>query len=263
MQPLVIHFNEQCLNGNWDARQWQVRMKNFCNAIDHLFELRSDARIVFPAGQWDAHCDGRPLRVRIKDSYSREKYRRLLLKVKQLTDNATPFLHEIHWNGQTAQGLTLAGAVQSWALSLCTPNSPWAHATITAQRYELDDNGNLNGPTPCEIRHLAIAPHVTHWTTEIRDWGATIAASCVLDKVKGHPVVMYQGPKEHNPPHVHLLDQSSRNSLAKYRIDVFERPEGPPTWDAEMTVWVNQYRDQLLQSWTRCQQGGLPYELMK
>jgi hypothetical protein len=68
---------------------------------------------------------------------------------------------------------------------------------------------------------------------------------------------------QYTPDFLHLLDQGSRNSLAKYRIDVFERPEGPPTWDTEMKAWVTQYRDQLLRSWTRCQQGGFPFELEK
>jgi hypothetical protein len=168
----------------------------------------------------------------------------------------------VYWNEESAHGLTLAEAIQSWAVSLFLDDTVWTQPSVTAQRYELDESsGNLNGPTPSAIRHLSDTSHAQHWATEIRDWGAIVAQSCVLDKIKGLSVVMYQGPKEHNPPHVHLLDKQSGNSLAKYRIDVFERPKGPPTWDAEMKVWVTRYREQLLKSWARCQQGGLPFEI--
>ena len=265
MQPLVIYFNEQCLNHTLEDYHWKTGIQKLCDVIDSFFRVRMDANIAFSTGLLQADCGGRPLNIRIQESYSnKDKYRNLLRKTINLANSDVQLLQEIYLDEKSAQGLNSADAIKSWAVSLFLINTVWTQPSITGQRYELDEiSGNFNGPTPSIIRHLSEILHMHHWITEIRDWGATVAPSCVLDKLNGHSVVMYQGPKEHNPPHVHLLDKKSGNSLAKYRIDVFERPKGPPTWDAEMKVWVAQYRDQLLKSWARCQQGGLPFEIEK
>lgn len=149
-----------------------------------------------------------------------------------------------------------------WAVSLSLPNSPWLQHTVAAQRFVLNDQGNLDGPTECVVGHLSSSYHVQHWQAEILDWGSTIAPSCELAVINGHPVVMFPGPLEHGPPHVHLLESRvSHRTLAKYRIDQFERPKGPPVWDAEMKAWITEHRERLLQSWNRCQRGGHPYAL--
>lgn len=265
MQPLVIYFNEQCQRHTPEDYHWETGIKKLCDVLDGFFKLRTDAYIAFPAGQWHADCGGMPLNIRIKNAYpNKDKYRSFLIKVKHLTNSDIPLLQEVRWERESTQGLTLANAINSWAVSLFLINTIWVQACITAQRYDLDErSGSFDGPNPAEIMHLSESPHAQNWATEIRDWGAIVAPSCVLDKINGHPVVMYQGPKEHNPPHIHLLDKQTGNSLAKYHIDVFERPKGLPTWDAEMKDWINKYRVQLLKSWSRCQQGGFPYELEK
>lgn len=265
MQQLTIYFNEQCMVHAPENYHWESGIKNLCSVIDDFFKIRTDARIAFPFGQLQADCGGRPLNIRIKDAYpNRDMYRSLLIKIESSARSDVRLLHEVYWEGMAAHGLTLADAVQSWAVSLFLPNTPWEQVSITAQRYELDEaNGSLNGPTPADIKHLSGNPHTQHWAAAIRDWGATVAPSCILDRINGHPIVMYQGPKEHNPPHVHLLDKQSGTSLAKYNIDVFERPKGQPTWDAEMKAWIARYRVQLLKSWARCQQGGLPFQIQK
>jgi hypothetical protein len=263
MQPLVIYFNEQCLSDTPEDYHWETGVRKLSSVIDDFFKLRTDAHIAFPAGQWQADCGGLHFYERLKNAYpNKDKYRRLLPKIQSLANSDVQLLHEVYWGGISAHGLTLAEAIQSWAVSLFLDDTVWTQPSINAQRYELDESsGNLIGPTSSNIRHLSDISHPLHWATEIRDWGAIVAQSCILDKINGLPVVMYQGPKEHNPPHVHLLDKQSGNSLAKYRIDVFERAKGPPTWDAEMKAWVIRYREQLLKSWARCQQGGLPFEI--
>lgn len=263
MQPLVIYLNEQCLKDTPEDYRWETGVQKLCNVIDDFFKLRTDAHIALPAGQWQADCGGLHFYERLKNAYpNKDNYLRLLPKIKSLTHSDVQLLHEVYWDGKPAHGLTLAVTVQSWAVSLFLDDTVWAQPSVTAQRYELDESsGNLNGPSPSDIRHLSDVLHTQHWAAEIRDWGATVAPSCVLGKIKGLSVVMYPGPKEHNPPHVHLLDKQSGNSIAKYRIDIFERPNGPPTWDAEMKAWVILYREQLLKSWARCQQGGLPFEI--
>lgn len=263
MQPLVIYFNEQCLKDTPVEYHWATGVQKLCGVFDAVFELRPEAQVAIPAGQWQENLGGRPFYERLKRAYpNRDQYRRLLAKIKRLEDADVPLLREVHWGNHWAHGLTLAELNQSWAVSFFLDGTAWRQASITAQHYVLDEaSGSLEGPAPLDIKHLSETSHKTHWETDLRDWGAVVAASCVLYKIKGHPVVMYQGPKEHNPPHVHLLDKQSGNSLAKYHIDVFERPKGPPTWDAEMKEWVALYRDQLLKSWSRCQQGGLPFEI--
>lgn len=264
MQSICIYFNEQCTGHVTNEYHWGVGIEKMGLVIEAIFEKRSDLSIALPAGQWQTKCGELHLFERIKKAYpNREKYRRLLNRIRRLEETDSQLMQEIYWNGTSADGLNLADSVKSWALSIILDNEHWKQSNITADRCELDSNGDLTTPSPTSIRHLSDLAHIAYWEKEIRDWGATPAQSCILDRVNGHPIVMYQGPKEHNPPHVHRLDKQCRTSLAKYRIDIFERPKGLPNWDGEMKAWIEQYREQLLRSWLRCQQGSFPFALVK
>jgi hypothetical protein len=265
MQPFIIYFNEKCLSRMPEKYHWETGVKDLCNTIDDFFSVRPDAGIAFPAGKLQFDCGGLPLSTRIKEAYpNRDKYRKLLTKIRNLPNLDIQLLKNVYWEEKLAHGLTLADSINSWAVSLFLKDTHLALAIITVQRYELDEvNDKFIGPNESTIKHLSTTSHTQQWIAEIRDWGATVASSCTLEKINGYPVVMYQGPKEHNPPHVHLLDKKSGASLAKYEIEEFSRIKGPPTWDADMKIWIAQYRDQLLKSWARCQQGGLHFIIKK
>jgi hypothetical protein len=174
---------------------------------------------------------------------------------------------EVSVSNECGLGLTLADLAsnlwgQGWAISIPVPNSPWLQSTIAAEKFLLNDRAELEGPTECEVDHLSTGVHVQYWQDNLRDWGATVAASSELAVLDGHPVVMYPAPLEHGPAHVHLLEgRGHHKTIAKYEIDEFRRYLGEPTWDAQMKEWVTTYRDQLMRSWERCQRGGHPYVL--
>ncbi|MBK7003130.1 MAG: DUF4160 domain-containing protein [Rhodoferax sp.] len=185
-------------------------------------------------------------------------------KVKKLNATGLPPLHEVyevHWNGQPAHGLVLADVQNSWVFSIEPSHNHWSQPSIPATRHGLEEVSAELVVTECKIQNLANTAHCIHWETSIRDWGASVALSCVLDSINGHNIVMYPGPREHNPPHVHVLHKGSSSTLAKYRIEDCALEDGKPTLNSEMRIWLTQYRDQLLISWERCQRGGTPYRL--
>lgn len=262
MQSITIYFNERCTENIPIGFQWDDCIKNLSCVIENFLEMRNDAKIALPHGQWLADCGGLHFYERLKNVHpNREKYRKIVSKFRTLTETDLQLMQETLWDNQPAHGLNLADSINSWAVILSIAGSAWINHRIEANRHSLDADGNITPPILIDIRNLSSKDHALHWAEKILDWGLTPLPSCVLDKINGHPIVMYQGPLEHNPPHVHLLDQGSRKSLAKYRIDIFERPQGPPDWDSEMEIWISRYRDQLLRSWIRCQRGGFPYKI--
>lgn len=273
MEALVLYFNELCLfkelNEPDRDDQWAQCVEGFVQVIERILAIRAECRIAFGPGTWHADCGGNSLCERIRQglSGSKDRYRRLLMKIKQLPKDNIELGREIRFSGHTTVGLTLADMAANewfhgWAISLSFPNSSWLAPELATQRFTLTEKGELDGPTDCTVGHLSSLDHVLRWHIEIQDWGATVAQSSVLDMIEGHPIVMYSAPLEHEPPHVHLLESpNSHQTLAKYRIDVFERPKGPPKWDAVMKIWVSTHREQLLRSWKRCQRGGHPYVL--
>lgn len=271
MQSIVLYFNELCLKSTpieLDQEfHWRAGVAGLAEAIDSVLALRPDGNIAFPLESWIDDCGGCPLCVRFRQQLPKDRYRRLLLRVKKISDLDRPDKREVHFSGHAAFGLTLADMaadewMHGWAVSLALSHSPWLQSTIAGQRLVLNDQGDFDDPIKCVVGHLSSANHVKHWQAEIRDWGANIAASCELTVIDGHPVVMYPGPLEHGPAHVHLLESpGSRRTLAQFEIDQFRRYKGLPTWDTQMKEWITKHREPLLRSWDRCQRGGLPYTL--
>jgi hypothetical protein len=181
--------------------------------------------------------------------------------------SASELLSEVNYKGISAHGLTMADLVardwqQGWVIGLSWSDARWAQPEIEASRFVLTDNGTFEGPQSCRISHISTTSHVNHWRRALIDWGALVSPSSWLVDIAGHPLVMYSAPREHNPPHIHLLESSSSSkTLAKYRIDVFERASGPPTWDVRVGEWVTEHRKALMRSWMRCQTGGKPYTI--
>jgi hypothetical protein len=273
MSELIIYFNERCLpDFNGTPLSLINYIDSFISTFEQIIKIRPDAKIGFFDYDWGATYQGLTLPLWIKDRLSSERtrYRRLLTKIKLLTADDVAQDHEVKYLGATAFGLSFADiaatyANHGWAVSsIGGANDQWASHQLSAQRYVLAGDGTLEGPSSCSIGHLNEPEHVQKWENELLDWGSIVAPSCVLGVIGGHPIVMYPGPKEHNPPHVHLrVSNNHDGDIAKYRIDDFVREKGAPRWDKEMTEWLTKYKDQLLKSWERCQRGGHPYKLVE
>lgn len=263
MKSLTIYFNEKSLQGSLTTADWSMEAEYLFHVLNDLLQLRNDCFIAFIDDSWRASCGDRSLANqfgRLGDRH-RTKYQRFLLRVKKIKKDVQ-VLSEITWQMQTADGLTLAGLDASWCFGISKSHSDWLLSGIPAQLNEIDEFGNLQS-TALDVKNITTQGHLSVWTNDIDDWGATVAASSVLDSLKGHSVVMYSAPLEHNPPHVHVLHKNSGATLAKYRIEDGVLECGMPTLDAEMRVWLTTYRGQLLRSWVRCQRGGHPYQLEK
>jgi hypothetical protein len=271
---LVLYFNELSLAGGGaagvDARtdaQWLVAVDNLGEAFDATVSLRSECRFFLPPLAWCTDCGGKSLGERLRLGMQKDRYLRVLQRVGHLTPEDVHLVREVCIQGAQSVGATCADLAagnwgHGWVMSLAHRESPWYVHTLVAHRSELNDVGDLLGPTECTIANIAASEHVDHWRGLLLDWGRVVAESSFLDELDGHPIVMYSAPLEHGPPHVHLLEsRNTPRTLAKFRIDVFERPKGPPTWDSKMQKWVEAHRTELLRSWARCQAGGHPYQL--
>lgn len=266
MQPLIIYFNEKSMHGSLTKHEWQTELQKLCGLIDNFFKLRNNVEFSFIDEHWKAILCESTLRDQLFKTYKQHykaSYQLFLKKISVNLTNKLPLLSEVHWNNQIAHGITLAESKKSWVLSIHKSHKDWSKEIINGQRHELDDSGNLPAPTPCEIRNLADDTHIEYWKSYIYDWGLIVAESCILDTLNGHSIVMYPGPKEHNPPHVHVLNKGSSSTLAKYRIQDCMLEDGKPTLNAEIKKWITDHRSQLLSSWERCQRGGHPYKLEK
>lgn len=263
MKPLAIYFNEKSLCGTLTQPDWSQGVEALFDVLNGFLAERPDGDIVFTHDSWNSTCGDRPLAAQFEKmkSGNRTRYQKFRLKVRRISRDAQ-LDQEVFWRDETAEGLTLAAVHDSWCFSIAAAHADWAMHQIQARCDVMDESGNLSS-TACTVKNLANQAHLAAWKTLIQDWGLTVAASSVLDSLKGHDVVMYSFPREHNPPHVHVLHKGSGETLAKYRIEDGMREDGKPTLDAEMRVWLACYKDQLLRSWKRCERGGHPYQLNK
>jgi hypothetical protein len=273
MSKYILYFNELSIHANFlpgaGDYHWKESAANFYDTISETQKLTSDFSIGIMPGLLDLSVAGKPFRVHISENLTRTQYQRLLVKFRPLVIGDQALCHEVKFQNLSATGLLLANlsgqsGCGSWAASLLLPNTPWDDRNLQIEMFSLGEDGDIACSSTMAINHLASPVHVTSWRRELLDWGKVVLSSCEVDMLREHPIAMYSGPQEHGPPHVHLLSsRSDHNTIAKYRIDIFERQKGPPTWDTPMKEWVIRYQDQLLKSWGRCQEGGLPYALEK
>jgi hypothetical protein len=270
MSELLIYLNERCFPVCCsDDAALSEGLKTMIATFEKAMERNGGAKIGVLRQHWHGSDGQRSLSEQIRKALSSEKtrYQRFLKKIQFVTSYQFDGAHEIHYENSTAIGLGLADLDASkwrhgWALSYGRDEEKWRKTLLPAERYLLDSSGAITGPTHCEICNLAEPDHVETWDQQLRDWGEVVAPSCVLDHMKGHPIVMYPGPLEHNPPHVHLRRSANHSGdIAKYRILDGIRETGLPTLDCEMKAWITIHRDHLLKSWERCQRGGHPYQL--
>jgi hypothetical protein len=74
----------------------------------------------------------------------------------------------------------------------------------------------------------------------------------MIAEIDNYTIHMYSAPSEHGHPHIHIVDKITHNTFAKYRIDRFERMQGPPNLDATIRNWISTNRASLLISWQNC-----------
>lgn len=265
MPNLTVYFNELCLGEQQliSAPLWKESAKNLAGTLDALLSIRPDCIIAVPQKGW---IKG-PENIQLNDAFKaalqpKEKYLRLLMRIKELPELPIDLLHEVRFETKNAQALTLTKLSQSWAVSLPIPDSAWLSSEIQAEYFRLNDQGQWQQPENIAVNHISQALHVKTWEQKIRDWGWMISASSVLGELHGHRIVMYSAPLEHNPPHVHLLKPGSFSTFAKYRIDKFALEKGQDKYNQEMKIWVENFYPQLMTSWDRCQRGGHPYALV-
>lgn len=272
MSNFTIYFNEICVHSFIDD-EFKIfeSIDEFLLTIEAAIKLRSDVKIGFLSENWNGEINGLSFSQHVRQRLLSQKtrYQFILKKIKILASDELRQEHEVMYDGQTTIGLTLAdfSAVQmenGWAVSLGNNDrNQWISRTVSVERYLLSNDGLIEGPHQCEVGHLSKIDHVESWSKEIQDWGREISQSCVLGMIGSHPIVMYPGPKEHNPPHVHLrINASQIGDIAKYRIEDFVREKGEPKWDKEMSEWLKKYQAQLMKSWDRCQRGYHPYKLV-
>ena len=71
---------------------------------------------------------------------------------------------------------------------------------------------------------------------------------------------MYYGPKEHNPPHIHVYYQ---DYVAVINIQTCELMDGNlSARQLRMVVaWIEIHREELMADWTLCQNGEKPFAI--
>ena len=71
-------------------------------------------------------------------------------------------------------------------------------------------------------------------------------------------VRMYYGPKEHNPPHIHVYYQ---DAVVVINIQTCEIMEGLiPARQLRMVIaWIEIHREELMADWQLCQNGDKPF----
>lgn len=268
MMTLNIYFNELSIiyKYNSEAEVYNCILK-LTACLDNILSIRSDVEIKFPFSILDKDILGTSLRNRIKQCQSnKDRYLRLISKFKQLKNEEIPLDTNVYHNDESAIALTLADKTKAefgngWVISVVNSSGFWCNNEIYGVRVALSESGELPPSTICIIDNFSKPDHTEKSKQALLDWGNSVAPSCVIGEISGHPIVMYSAPLEHNPPHVHLLVNSGGATLAKYRIKDFEREKGNNDFDKEMKAWLIKYREQLLRSWQRCQLGLHPYKI--
>ncbi|MBV5347354.1 DUF4160 domain-containing protein [bacterium] len=252
MRPLPIYFNElssPCtVPDNTPGAEWQAWATMLFTCVREVSRRKIELDVVFIAGHWHGLAGTKPLSQWIKQWIGNDNFKWLLSRVRNVAASTQDC--EVSFENKKADGLTHAHVAGSWAFSFPVPDSPWLAPQVAATEHCLGVDGL--DEHQCAIRNLGTSDHVRHWRQELEDWGRVLAGNNVISSISGYPLLMY--PNDHGYPHVHLVDpdiikEGRKGTLAKYRVDVFERMEGPPRWDSEVRPWIERHRADLLSSW--------------
>ena len=236
----------------------------FSDAAIKSLMLKGDLRVGIVDDALYLDISGQCVHDHLKRLMQRTAFNLLMKKIKSLDSRTAPLDLEARCNNEkSVEALFATISLRKTGFGCMLGvgiNDNWTKDVISVDFSELTDN-DINF-TSIDMPNVSNVAHVERWRDRIIDWGATIARSWKIWELDGMPVVMYPGPLEHPPPHIHLLDPNgSRKTIAKYLIQPFERPKGPHTWDARMRVFIEDNRDSLLRSWELCQKGMKPISL--
>ena len=71
---------------------------------------------------------------------------------------------------------------------------------------------------------------------------------------------MYYGPKEHNPPHIHVYYQEHK---ATFELESGDLLTGnlPKRQTKMIQAWIEIHREELFADWELCQNGEKPFKI--
>lgn len=261
MQPLNLYFNELSAPPPditaQELRSWPPWALSLIATLKKVRQTKLEYTLVFQPGHFHATYANKPLSVWLREWVSKDQYRWILGKIRDVSQDQAGLLYQVYFQDQQTIGLTLASIAKSWAFSFPVLASPWLDSTVVTTEYR--ESGDDVIERSCTIMHLSNEQHVLHWQQEMSDWGRDIANNNTITRIAGYPIVMY--PLDHGYPHVHIVDPHHFKTLAKFRVDQFEQMGGPPQWDANIKVLIDRNQDELIQSWKRCQCGDHPYQV--
>jgi hypothetical protein len=262
MVDFVIYFNEHSLPsmdvGSKELQLWSNSAKLWVKGLKEVLKYQPEYHLGVSDGKFHDTVAGKPMNEWIKEWIGTDEYRRLLSKIQPIKQK-DDLLREVRIFDKTAIGLTFAHFQKTWACSFPVDDSEWLVYLVKAKEMSVDGQGTLT-ESDCEIEHLSCIDHVEHWQQSLADWGKRVSQSSQVGKVDGYPILMYSAPSEHGVPHIHVVEGKSQNTIAKYRIDPFERMEGRrPDLDSVIRSWIGEHKESLLSSWKRCMSGYHPY----
>ncbi len=266
MPPFALYFNEHSIPPaeiqtntieNW--KNWALE---FYACLREAQKLQPDFILEFPVYSWHHICNGKPFSVWMKSWLGNQKYSWVLLKLRTINQPPNQSI-DVYFNDIRSMGFTRSYLAKSWSISIPIFDSPWITTTIDAMLYHEagDDIRNVG----CQIKNLAYDNHVVHWEEQLAEWGHEVAYANVIGWIQGLEITMF--PFDHGYPHIHIINpqlydaKNHRKTLAKFRVDRFERMEGHPRWDTDLKGWIEIHRDQLLDNWKRCQIGLHPFKV--
>ena len=72
----------------------------------------------------------------------------------------------------------------------------------------------------------------------------------VLSRFYGIIIRMYFLPKEHNPPHIHVIYQDETFSISIKELEIIDGEHNPSSRTLSMVKeWIELHRDELLSMW--------------
>jgi hypothetical protein len=270
MASQTIFFNDLCVE---DAVQsstqnsWIEGLATFSNAIKQVLLLKGNLKIGFHQNAINAQIHGKSLWDHFRNGLQKEAYVLMLKNVEYLDDSQLLSDVKVSFDLRVSSGIShTVESIRSTAFGCAISISLgelWSAESLNVNCEELDDDRvNIKKSSIVDVAHISSEKHIHRWRDDIMNWGYQIAKSWKIHEFNGMPVVMYPGPKEHPPAHVHLLENNgSGRTVAKYLVEVFERAKGPPTWDGYMKHFIDSNRETLLHSWELCQKGKKPIEI--
>lgn len=265
MRNLNIYFNEISFKFNPISNQWDDIYSSLFKIQLKAIEKRKDIKFFFDRNSYISTHDGVPLITKARTLIlGKEYYRLLLIHLNEIHEDPPDNIEVIlksHKNEKNLLGPKLSFISDSWLLSAFTNFPSSSSATLDIECDSLEADGTIRSESGF-LKHISCLAHLEEWEQSIKDWGYLASSSCIIKRFGRHPLAMFPGPKEHNPPHVHLLLPDSHETLAKYRIDEVLRLKGRDNeYDSAIMDWIREHKNELLASWEKCQAGGLPYNL--